>query len=99
MIKTRPFLGISARAENNEAHLAFTRHHTGGRIDWEDQAPRLRPVWPLVAGGLGLMAVGAAFTLASGNAGAALGGLVISLGGIALLARAAWLLGSRPSHD
>lgn len=74
--------------------LNFARQHTGPD-GWDKPTPPLRPVWPLIAGGLALMLIGAAFTCSAGNAAAGLGGLVISMAGIVPLARAAWLLGKR----
>lgn len=80
---------ISTKYDPHPDHRLFRRDHTG---DIQSTAART-PLWPILALGLGFMAMGAILITGGSNAGVALGGAAMAFLGLGLVAWFGFLLG------
>lgn len=84
---------ISANWDHDDDMYIFRRKHSGDAPD--PIKPPLTPVWPMIALGTFLLVLGGFSAMTAANAAVALGGAILAMIGLGLIAWFAYLLGGR----
>jgi hypothetical protein len=79
-----------SHGHDNPNHYRFTRERRGAP---PTPTPPLRPLWPFLAVGLALIAMGFVLVTKGMSPGAALGGLILMIFGLCLIGFFAHMLG------